>query len=129
MQQLSRPYQIALGALLVFALADLKLQPNGGRGLTLLDLDAKDALVSVAAFSGGLRLLGSGRGGKPKEELLKAAALEPYAGKRARKGKVVVGMKAQRAVAALPRRRQAPKASQCPSETTRTSPSTTAIAV
>ena len=88
------------GRLLVFALADLKLQPNGGRGLTLLDLDAKDALVSVAAFSGGLRLLGSGRGGKPKEELLKAAALEPYAGKRARKGKVVGGMKAQRAVAA-----------------------------
>ena len=33
------------GRLLVFALDELKLQPNGGRGLTLMDLDAKDALV------------------------------------------------------------------------------------
>ncbi|MEP7058078.1 MAG: DNA gyrase C-terminal beta-propeller domain-containing protein, partial [Caldimonas sp.] len=88
------------GRLLVFALAELKLQPNGGRGLTLMDLDAKDALVSVAAFSGALRLLGSGRGGKAKEELLRAAALEEYEGKRARKGKVVAGIRVQRALAA-----------------------------
>ncbi len=88
------------GRLLVFPLADLKLQPNGGRGLTLMDLDAKDALVSVAAFGSTLRLLGTGRGGKAKDELLKTAALEDYVGKRARKGKLVAGMKAQRAVAA-----------------------------
>ena len=31
------------GRLLVFALDELKLQPNGGRGLTLMDVDAKDA--------------------------------------------------------------------------------------
>ena len=44
----------------MFALDELKLQPNGGRGLTLMDLDAKDALVSVAAFTQSLRVLGSG---------------------------------------------------------------------
>ncbi len=76
------------GRLLVFALDELKLQPNGGRGLTLIDLDAKDALVSVAAFGSTLQVLGSGRGGRPREELLRPAALAAYAGKRARKGRV-----------------------------------------
>jgi topoisomerase-4 subunit A len=75
------------GRLLVFGLAELKLQSNGGRGLTLIDLEAKDALVSVAAFTTSLQLLGTGRGGKAKDEVLKAAALAPYLGKRARKGR------------------------------------------
>ncbi len=75
------------GRLLVFALDELKLQPNGGRGLTLIDLEPKDALVSVAAFTANLQVLGLGRGGKPKEELLKPAALDLYLSKRARKGK------------------------------------------
>ena len=75
------------GRLLVFALDELKLQGNGGRGLTLIDLDPKDALVSVAAFGTTLRMLGSGRGGKAKDEVLRQAALAPHIGKRARKGK------------------------------------------
>jgi len=76
------------GRLLVFALDELKLQSNGGRGLTLIDLDAKDALVSVAAFAQTLQVLGTGRGGaKPKDETLKGAALAEYVGKRARKGR------------------------------------------
>jgi len=76
------------GRLLVFGLDELKLQPNGGRGLTLIDLDASDALVSVAAFgSGGVQVLGTGRGGKARDELLKGTALAPYHGKRARKGR------------------------------------------
>ncbi|MGE0672772.1 MAG: DNA topoisomerase IV subunit A [Methylibium sp.] len=75
------------GRLLVFALDDLKLQPKGGRGLTLMDLEAKDALVSVAAFDKILRVLGSGRGGKAKDETLGAAAVAVYKGARARKGK------------------------------------------
>ncbi len=89
------------GRLLSFGLDELKLQPNGGRGLTLMDLDAKDALVSVAAFAQGLQLLGKAlRGDKPREETLRGAALAAYAGKRARKGKAVEGMKAMRVVAA-----------------------------
>ena len=89
------------GRLLVFDMDELKLQSNGGRGLTLIDLDSKDALVSVAAFGAVLQVLGSGRGGKPKDELLKGPALAAYEGKRARKGRVQdVMQKALRVVAA-----------------------------
>ena len=75
------------GRLLVFALDELKLQGKGGRGLTLVDLDAKDALVSVAAFGDALRVLGTGRGGKARDETVRGAALEGYVGRRARKGR------------------------------------------
>ncbi|MCV2370971.1 DNA topoisomerase IV subunit A [Roseateles oligotrophus] len=77
------------GRLLTYALDELKHQPKGGRGLTLIDLEAKDALLSVAAFTQALQVLGTGRGAKPKEELLKGVGLAAYAGKRARKGKQV----------------------------------------
>jgi topoisomerase-4 subunit A len=80
------------GRLLMYALDELKHQPKGGRGLTLIDLEPKDALVSVAAFTQALQVFGSGRGAKPKEEVLKGANLAGYAGKRARKGKAVEGM-------------------------------------
>ena len=80
------------GRLLTYALDELKHQPKGGRGLTLIDLEPKDALISVAAFTQTLQVLGSGRGGKAKEELLKGVGLAGYAGKRARKGKAVEGM-------------------------------------
>ncbi|AKJ28391.1 DNA topoisomerase IV subunit A [Caldimonas brevitalea] len=89
-----------LGRLLVFALDELKLQPNGGRGLTLMEVDEKDPLVSVAAFGVALRVLGTGRGGKARDEQVKGAALTPYVGKRARKGKAAdLGMKPQRVLA------------------------------
>jgi topoisomerase-4 subunit A len=88
------------GRLLVFPLAELKRQANGGRGLTLMDVDAKDPLISVAACGDTLRVLGSGRGAKPKDELLKGAALAAHEGKRARKGRRVEGLhKVQRVVA------------------------------
>ncbi len=80
------------GRLLVFGLDELKLQPNGGKGLTLMDVESHAPLVSVATFSGTLQVLGSGRGGKPKETDLKAAALEVHRGKRARKGRKVDGL-------------------------------------
>jgi len=89
------------GRLLVFALDELKLQGNGGRGLTLVDLDPKDAVVSVAVFAAALRVEGSGRGGKPRDEILRGPALEPYLGRRARKGrKQDAIVKAMRVVAA-----------------------------
>jgi topoisomerase-4 subunit A len=76
----------ASGRLLVYALSDLKLQPKGGRGLTLMDVDAKDPLLSVCSFGDVLRVLGAGRGGKPRDELVKGSALASHMGKRARKG-------------------------------------------
>jgi len=86
------------GRLLVCGLDELKLQPGGGRGLTLMDVDPKAPLVSVASFHLVLKVLGSGRGGKPKEELLKGAALAEHVGRRARKGRAVQGMKPVRVV-------------------------------
>jgi len=80
------------GRLLVFALDELKLQGNGGKGLTLMDVDAKAPLISVATFATTLKVIGSGRAGKPKEEDLKGAALLPHVGKRARKGRKVDGL-------------------------------------
>ncbi len=83
---------LSLGArLLVFPLHELKHQPNGGRGLTLMDVDAKDPLLSVATFDDALRLLGQGRSNKAKDEVLRAAALAEHLGKRARKGRKAGG--------------------------------------
>jgi topoisomerase-4 subunit A len=87
------------GRLLIFPLDELKLQPGGGKGLTLMDVDAKAPLVSVASFAAVLTVHGSGRGGKPKDDDLKGAALALHAGRRARKGRVVEGMKASRLAA------------------------------
>lgn len=80
------------GRLLVFALSDLKLQPTGGRGLTLMDVDAQAPLPSVATLDASVTVKGSGRGGKPKDELIKGVALFSYQGKRARKGRAVEGL-------------------------------------
>jgi MFS family permease len=38
-----------------------------------MDVDAKTPLVSVATFADSVRVLGQGRGGKPKDEVLKGA--------------------------------------------------------
>jgi topoisomerase IV subunit A len=84
------------GRLLTFLLDELKRQPGGGKGLTLMDVDSASPLASVATFTSTLKVHGSGRGGKPKEDELKGAALALHAGRRARKGRAVEGMKAQR---------------------------------
>jgi len=81
------------GRLLVFAADELKLQANGGKGLTLMDVDDKCPLVSVATCADALRVQGLGRGDKPKDELLRGAALAGHVGKRARKGHRLEGFK------------------------------------
>jgi topoisomerase-4 subunit A len=82
----------ATGRLLVFPITELKLQSNGGRGLTLMDVDAKDPLVSVTGCADSVRVLGSGRSGQPRDELVKGAAFAGHQGKRARKGSKVDGV-------------------------------------
>jgi topoisomerase-4 subunit A len=79
------------GRLLTFGLDELKLQSGGGRGLTLMDVDAATPLIAVASFGETLKVTGTGRGGKPREEVLRAAALATYSGKRARKGRKIEG--------------------------------------
>ena len=59
---------------------------QGGRGLTLVHLDAGDALASAVAFTSALQLIGAGRGGKAREKSLKGAPLLPHVGKCVRKG-------------------------------------------
>ena len=87
------------GRLLVFPLADLKRQANGGRGLTLIDVDAKDPLASVATCGDALTVHGINRG-KDKDELLRGEALAHHEGKRARKGHKVAGFREVRRLVA-----------------------------
>lgn len=75
------------GRILVFALDELKRQANGGRGLTVMDVDDKDPMISVALFSKSLQVVGTARGGKPKTEILQGVSLAIHVQKRARKGK------------------------------------------
>ena len=89
------------GRLLVFPLDELKRQSNGGKGLTLMDVDAKTPLVSAATFADRLVVAGTGRGAKSRQEELKGAALAQHAGRRARKGRKLEGfVKALRVFAA-----------------------------
>ena len=57
-----------------------------------MDVDSASPLLSIATCDQSLKLIGSGRGGKPKEDDIKAAALAAFVGKRARKGRRVDGM-------------------------------------
>ena len=89
------------GRLLVFGLDELRHEPRGGHGLTLMEVDAaKEPLAGVAVFADALRVEGTGRGGRAKDVLLKGSALAAHAGRRARRGHMVEGVKAQRVVPA-----------------------------
>ncbi|MBK1712857.1 DNA topoisomerase IV subunit A [Rubrivivax gelatinosus] len=79
------------GRLLVFPLDELKHQPNGGRGLTLMDVDASTPLVAVAACAQTVVVVGSGRGAKAREEEIRNSAFTTCLGKRARKGRKLEG--------------------------------------
>ncbi len=75
------------GRILTFELSELKAMAGGGRGLMLIDLDAKDILAGVAAYSRSIKIFGIGRGGKEREEQLEIRSLNNARAARARKGK------------------------------------------
>jgi topoisomerase IV subunit A len=76
------------GRLLVFDIEEMKTLSGGGRGVILMALDAKETLRQALAIDArGLVLIGTGRGGKARDEKLAGAALEAHVGKRARKGR------------------------------------------
>lgn len=78
------------GRMLVFGLDELKLQSNGGRGLTLMEVDTQaDPLIAIATVHQGVRVIGTTRGGKAKEEDVRNSAYAAHVGRRARKGKAV----------------------------------------
>ncbi|WP_374669898.1 DNA topoisomerase IV subunit A [Ramlibacter sp.] len=73
--------------ILTFEIGELKPMANGGRGLMLMDLEPKDSLAGVAAYTRSVRIVGIGRGDKEREELLEIRSLNNARGARARKGK------------------------------------------
>ena len=74
--------------LLLFALADVPVRPNGGVGVQLLALPEKETLAAVAV-SDGKSLVVSGLRRKNRAlETLDAAQLAAHLGKRAQRGKV-----------------------------------------
>lgn len=76
------------GRLLVFGLNEIKQLSSGGRGVILMELEDKEALLAAQAISQkGVRVSGIGRGGKAQEVNLSANALSVHINKRARKGK------------------------------------------
>lgn len=75
------------GRVLTFELTELKHMAKGGRGLMLIDLEAKDTLAGAAAYVRSVRISGIGRGGKEREETLEIRSLNNAKGTRARKGK------------------------------------------
>jgi topoisomerase-4 subunit A len=82
----------AKGRLLIVGLADVKVLPTGGRGVLLIDPEAKaDGFIDAAGLApkSGLHVFGAGRAGKPAEALLDAKALKTYEGNRARRGKLL----------------------------------------
>jgi topoisomerase-4 subunit A len=76
------------GRILTFEISELKAMTNGGRGLMLMDLEAKDTLAGAAAYTRSIRIEGIGRGGKAREEMLEIRSLNNARAARARKGKV-----------------------------------------
>ena len=75
------------GRILTFEISELKALPKGGRGLTLIDLDAKDTLAGAAAYTRSVKIEGIGRGGKEREETLEIRSLNNARAAARRKGK------------------------------------------
>jgi topoisomerase-4 subunit A len=72
---------------LTFEIAELKAMASGGRGLMLIDLEAKDTLAGAAAYTRSVRIEGLGRAGKERDEVLEIRSLNNAKAVRGRKGK------------------------------------------
>lgn len=85
------------GRVLTFEISELKTMEKGGRGLMLIDLEAKDTLAGAAAYTRSVKIAGIGRGGKDREETLEIRSLNNAKTARAKKGKVAdLGFKPNR---------------------------------
>ena len=80
----------AKGRVLVFDATEIKALSGGGRGVTLMDLDDGERLLTALPIgSGAIMHATRGAAGKPVEVRLVGAQLEAQRGHRARKGKLV----------------------------------------
>ena len=76
------------GRVLVFGIDEMKTLTNGGRGVTLMELESKEKLLAAQPISQkGVNVIGTWAGDKPRTVELFASGLEPHFGKRAKKGK------------------------------------------
>ena len=75
------------GRILTFPIEQINAMANGGRGLKLIDLEAKDTLAGAAAYTRSIRIDGIGRGGKVRDESLEIRSLNNAMSARGRKGK------------------------------------------
>ncbi|WP_291010547.1 DNA topoisomerase IV subunit A [Hydrogenophaga sp.] len=85
------------GRILTFEIGELKVMEKGGRGLMLIDLEAKDTLAGAAAYTRSVKIEGIGRGGKARDETLEIRSLNNARAARGRKGKAAdLGFKPNR---------------------------------
>ena len=78
------------GRVLVFGIDEMKVLTNGGRGVTLMELDPKETLLATQPITQkGLNVIGTWSGDKARTVELFASGLEPHFGKRSRKGKAL----------------------------------------
>ena len=76
------------GRVLVFGIDEMKTLTNGGRGVTLMELEPKETLLAAQPITQrGVNVIGTWAGDKPRTVELFGVGLEPHFGKRARKGK------------------------------------------
>ncbi len=73
--------------LLAFPIAEMK-ELSGGKGVIVIGLDGDATLLATAVLPEGatLQISGTGRAGKPAQQLLKWDALQAFVSRRARKG-------------------------------------------
>jgi topoisomerase-4 subunit A len=76
------------GRLLVFDAPEIKMQPGGGRGVTLMGLDDGESMIAALPCNDvdGIELSGTTKAGKPLTLVVAGKALEAHRGNRARKG-------------------------------------------
>lgn len=78
------------GRVLVFGIDEMKVLTNGGRGVTLMELEPKETMLAVQPINQkGLNVIGTWAGDKARTVELFASGLEPHFGKRSRKGKAL----------------------------------------
>jgi topoisomerase-4 subunit A len=78
------------GRLLVFGMSEMKTLTNGGRGVTLIELEPKEKLLSAAAITQKGVIVHGTMAAKPRALEMSGNVLAPHFGKRARKGKALV---------------------------------------
>ena len=78
------------GRLLTYPVSEVKVLRSGGRGSSLIALDAGEQLAAVEAYGGaGILVRGTGRASKSVERSMSARELANYEGTRGRKGRLL----------------------------------------